>query len=164
MDSLVSTLTECLRAIENSKHHLEPGFVSITGAKLVASEILKCAQTLIELEDARIQELKKNGPRLDCDGYGETTITLLRENECGVLKEKHYAFSCEHSLNIYRTDDEAVIARLRLHGPRDTDGWVNFIHAKHMWSSNINDIGLWISESESSYLRHQLLSSRSMSN
>ena len=156
MEKFVSTLNNHVHAVKNLKHHTA-SYPTITGAKLFQSEIIRCAQTLMKLEEERIEDIKSNGPHVE-ERCGDFVITLLRKNEDGILKEKHIEIGSQHHIYICKTTpDDAIIKRLNLKGENDSDGFVYFIHAKTgYYCPAKNDFGIWISKDEATHLHEKL--------
>ena len=139
--------------MENTKHWLEDRFLNPSALSSMSARFQNYAQQLKELDEARVKDLRDNGPKVTGD-ICDITITLLRPDAEGVMKEKHIPFG-EYSVDIASTDKEEKIKSFKLDGPPDADGLTYYIHASPGdWGHS--PFGIWISKEEATKLKGEL--------
>lgn len=147
------TLKTIRADLENTKHWLEDRFANPSALSAMSARVQGYAQQLKELEAERIKDLQDNGPKVSGD-ICDMTITLLRQDETGVLKEKHIEIS-EYTVQLGKTDKQEKIKSLKLDGPPDAEGMTHFILASPGdWGQT--PWGVWISKEESVKLNKEL--------
>ena len=103
--------------IKNTERWLTDAFLSPSALAGMADRMIAYAAELKTLKDARIADLKENGPKAFIEG-GALNIILLRDG-----KEAFYDFT-ERSVKVVRTNDAAIRQRNKL-SPKG--GWTFFL-------------------------------------
>jgi hypothetical protein len=106
---------------ELTKHWVHGRLARSVGAFVTNSNFLiEAAEELKKLQQARLEELARDGPRVFLNG-GEVTLILLRDG-----KEKVYEFG-ERLIHILYTRSDTMRATFKLEGPPDSDGSTHFV-------------------------------------
>jgi len=109
--------------------------------------VIELAKELEKEEETRIKKLKENGPAVHINSEGEITITLLRNN-----KEVFRIFG-DWFIDVDCTQDEDIIYRYMIDGPKDDDGFTYFIHVKPL---DIPEYGVYITKEEATILQERI--------
>ncbi len=108
--------------VEHTRHWVHGHLETSVGALVSNSNFLiQAAEKLKKLQQARLEELARDGPRVFLNDACEVTIILLRDGS-----EKVYEFG-ERPVRVLRTQSDSTRAALYLKGPPDSDGHTYFI-------------------------------------
>lgn len=108
--------------VEHTKHWVHGRLATSVGAFVSNSNFLiEAAEELKKLQQARLEELARDGPRVFLNDVGEVTIILLRDGS-----EKVYEFG-ERPVRVLYTQSDSTRAAFNLEGPPDSDGRTYFV-------------------------------------
>jgi hypothetical protein len=131
--------------VKNTERWLEDRYLSESALAGNADRIIRHAEELKRLRDARIADLKENGPKAYFEG-GALNITLLRDG-----KEHFYDFT-EQRAFVCSTDKPEVLRRLRIEGAPDESGVTHYINVSCEEYGTVA-YGIYVSKAEAEILR-----------
>lgn len=115
-------LQRIYKHVELTKHWVHGPPTGSVGAFVSNSNFLiKAAEELKKLQQARLEELARDGPRVFLNDVGQVTIILLRDG-----KEDVYEFG-ESPVRVLYAQSDSTRAAFNLEGPPDSDGRTYFI-------------------------------------
>ena len=148
MDANTMTILENVIKVLDHPFIKEKRFQSPESIAQAGDRIIQLAEELMLAKAARIVQLETEGPEAYYN-YGELTVVLLRDG-----KEKFINFGEFHE-QVVRTNDPEEIAKFKLEGPPNHDGYTYFIHAtpgdygQRPW-------GLYLSKEEALILKRKI--------
>jgi hypothetical protein len=146
----LKTLHDISKSLQNVAFLIEyPQYANPIALSNISTQIQAYAIELKKLDDDRIKDLLRNGPKVSGEMYN-ITITLARPDVSGVMKEKHIPFG-EYEVSIAHRNKKHICEKLKIEGPPDADDIVHFIHARAVNDSQVS-FGIWITKAEAEIL------------
>jgi len=149
MHKATATLLEHVKSVVSHPHmDFQELFSSPERTAIAADQIIALAEELMQVKAARIAQLEAEGPKAYYED-GSLVFVLLRNG-----KEDFNNFGEWHA-QILRTDKLEVIKSLKLEGPTDKDGFINYIYATPAEMCQRPE-GTYISEEEAVILKQRI--------